>query len=449
MNLRAVSIKTVFVLATLFQYCALAADDAKSLYQQASGLEREGVFADAEALYQRVLTEYPNSPYAGPNYAGYRVKVIALRNAVSGNDIASARAIAADIGSLASSAQNKPIQLYWMASLFAANKFPEDAAVWYQRVLTDCPSSSYAGPDFAGFHAKEFALINALSGGDIASARAIAAEIGSLASSAQNKPVQLYWTAGQFVARRFPKDANVLHQQILTDYPDSSQALRIRIKKDCVGLLKDINSGNLAAAIEGTAAIKAKYADSVPEQTDMLFAIAETCYLAGLKTKQDEFFRQSAGLFENDIIGVVVSNSLKSSAQYMIGLNYWQLGEYFDAADAFTASIEADPNYMFAGNMHWLVADCYEKLKAAGDVNAPEADPIIEWGYQALFENYPKCGIIDYAAMRLSQINLDKGNEVAACGYYCWLLMKNDDPNRIGVVNAMFKKCQKCGGCGK
>jgi len=39
-------------------------------------------------------------------------------------------------------------------------------------------------------------------------------------------------------------------------------------------------------------------------------------------------------------------------------------------------------------------------------------DAVIESGYQTLFDIYPNCNIIDYAAMRLSQINLDKSNSV-------------------------------------
>lgn len=128
----------------------------------------------------------------------------------------------------------------------------------------------------------------------------------------------------------------------------------------------------------------------------------------------------------------------------MLGLNYWQLGEYFDAADAFTASIEADPNHIFAGHMHWLISDSYEKLKASGDVNDAEADAIIEWGYQTLFDNYPNCNMIDYAAMRLSQINMEHGRQMAACVYYCWLVMNADD-GRMDFINNMFKRCGRCG----
>lgn len=83
-------------------------------------------------------------------------------------------------------------------------------------------------------------------------------------------------------------------------------------------------------------------------------------------------------------------------------------------------SVAADPNHEYAGAMHWLVADCYEKLKKAGAVSSDEADPIIEWAYQTLFDKYRNCPQVYYAALRLGHINLDKGRNATACIYFLW-----------------------------
>lgn len=47
------------------------------------------------------------------------------------------------------------------------------------------------------------------------------------------------------------------------------------------------------------------------------------------------------------------------------------------AADAFLESIEANPQFRFVGAIHWLVSNCYEKLKAAEEASAQDADPVI------------------------------------------------------------------------
>jgi tetratricopeptide (TPR) repeat protein len=107
---------------------------------------------------------------------------------------------------------------------------------------------------------------------------------------------------------------------------------------------------------------------------------------------------------------------------YGIGLSCRELGDFAKAADAFYVAIEADPGFIYAGSMHWLIADCYEKLKRDGIVDAVEADPAIEWGYQTLFDAYPDSRDVAYAAIRLGEINLARGKPVAACVYFNWFM---------------------------
>jgi tetratricopeptide (TPR) repeat protein len=116
---------------------------------------------------------------------------------------------------------------------------------------------------------------------------------------------------------------------------------------------------------------------------------------------------------------------------YTIGINYWQLKQWFAAAEAFLEAIETDPNFRFAGSMHRLIADCYEHLKEEGLIDKEEADSIIEWGYQAVFERYSQPPYpafeAEYAAMRLGEMNLARGRPVTACVYLNWILDRAED----------------------
>ncbi|HBR19065.1 MAG TPA: hypothetical protein DD726_02475 [Phycisphaerales bacterium] len=420
----------------------------EQLYSTGCSFDTKKLFSDALSFYQQVLSEYPNSRFAGPDCAGYNTKRIAYGQALESGDIVEARKIADEIRNLASSPEEKPAQLYSTGYLFEAKRLFSDALPFYQDINSGYPDSQFAGANYAGFKAKEIALMMSLESGDIVEARKIADEIRNLASSPEEKPAQLFWTGCLFDTKKLFSDALSFYQQVLSEYPNSRFAgpdyAGYNIKRIAYG--QALESDDIVEARRIADEIR-NLASSPEEKINRLFRIAEGYYLEGEKLQNNELLNESIEMFGNEIPSDP-NNNLAAARFYMLGLNYWQLGEYFDAADAFETSIEADPNQMFAGDMHWLISDSYEKLKAAGDVNAVEADPIIEWGYQTLFDNYPNCNIIDYAAMRLSQINLDKGNEVAACGYYCWLLMKNDDPNGIGFVDAMFKKCEKCGGCG-
>jgi len=78
-----------------------------------------------------------------------------------------------------------------------------------------------------------------------------------------------------------------------------------------------------------------------------------------------------------DALPMLPDDDTRCSAFYMMGLDYWYLKQWQPAADAFLESIEANPQFRFAGAIHWLVSNCYEKLKAAEEASAQDADPVI------------------------------------------------------------------------
>jgi hypothetical protein len=114
-------------------------------------------------------------------------------------------------------------------------------------------------------------------------------------------------------------------------------------------------------------------------------------------------------------------NNLPDLLGEFISIAFVPGGDYFGDADAFSASIEADPNFQYAGNMHWLwllVANCFEKLKAEGKVNASEADIVIETAYQDVVTNYTNGGNLKYALMRLGEINMERHKYATARAYF-------------------------------
>jgi len=89
-----------------------------------------------------------------------------------------------------------------------------------------------------------------------------------------------------------------------------------------------------------------------------------------------------------------------------------------------------------SGSLHWMIGVCYENLKADGAVSAEEAEAVMEWGYQTVFERYPDDRGALYAAMRLGEINLARGRPATACVYFNWLLDRAEDSN-AGMVWAI------------
>ncbi len=109
------------------------------------------------------------------------------------------------------------------------------------------------------------------------------------------------------------------------------------------------------------------------------------------------------------------------------------------------ASIEANPDHPYVGSMHWMISECYVRLKAAGAVSAEEADPIIEWGYQTLFEKYPNSRGVEYAAVQLVNFYLARGRPVSAGVYLNWLVDRAlEDPSKSGIVYRLVQGWEGC-----
>ena len=157
-------------------------------------------------------------------------------------------------------------------------------------------------------------------------------------------------------------------------------------------------------------------------------------------------YEKGIGVFA-DALPVLPNEETRCMAFYMMGLDYWYLEQWQPAADSFLASIEADPQFRFAGAMHWLISECYEKLKAAGQVRSEDADPVIEWGYQTVFDQYPDDPIVEHAALRLGEINLARGLPVTACVYFNWFLDRAGvQDGRAGEVRRILEG-KGIGGC--
>ncbi|HBG26468.1 MAG: hypothetical protein A2Y10_06150 [Planctomycetes bacterium GWF2_41_51] len=225
MRLQKMCIGWSFVFILLMQCCVLAVEDANSLYQQGRALEREKRFSDALTFYQRVIAEYPDSRYAGPDYAGYKAKHVFCRIVLEKGEIALAKEIVKQIENLAPLPKRKPHQLYWTGKLFDDKQFDSDALVLYKRILTDYPDSRYAGPDYADYRAKYISCRMALENGDIALAKELAKQIKNLTSSPVQKPSQLYWTGKLlFDTKKLDTDALLFFEQVIASYPNSKYA---------------------------------------------------------------------------------------------------------------------------------------------------------------------------------------------------------------------------------
>ncbi|MCE5186375.1 MAG: hypothetical protein LLF76_09645 [Planctomycetaceae bacterium] len=192
--------------------------------------------------------------------------------------------------------------------------------------------------------------------------------------------------------------------------------------------------------------------DYPKEAASSMLDIGEEYYWSAQRAATNKDTESAAAAYKKgiDVFNGALPNlpnaRIRCMASYMTGLNYWQLKQWYPAATSFLAAIEADPHYEYAGPMHWMISHCYEKLRDEDAITANEADPIIEWGYKTLFEDYPSESVVEYAAIRLAQIYLAQGKPVSAAVYINWFLDTNyENDEKAGIIRRILQGLEGCG----
>jgi hypothetical protein len=72
---------------------------------------------------------------------------------------------------------------------------------------------------------------------------------------------------------------------------------------------------------------------------------------------------------------------------------------------------------------------------------------VIEWGYRTLFEQYPNSRDVEYAAIRLIELNLARGKPVSSLVYINWFLDRSefDHPQRAQIIHRLIAGMEGCG----
>jgi outer membrane protein assembly factor BamD (BamD/ComL family) len=265
-----------------------------------------------------------------------------------------------------------------------------------------------------------------------------------IAERYQNSPKPDYAKAGS------------LYQKIIADYPSTEWAARAQIYLAAASALTMIDSlasePNQSEVVDRINAeitrLTADYAASAKFYT-VILAVAERVYAKGLAQVHQEpnrvnvFFNLSRDIAQNRIAGKTDDKSIETQAYYIAGLDGEELGDFASAAQAFQNAYQTNPLFQFADYCLFAQGNCYEKLKAAGKIDANEADVVIENAYQAFLTKYPDHSIVDHVALRLAELNMERHRYATAYAYLEWFLMygtSRDMACRTADVNRMIEK---------
>ena len=162
--------------------------------------------------------------------------------------------------------------------------------------------------------------------------------------------------------------------------------------------------------------------------------IGQAYYGEARQGKGDEYYRKAIAAWER-IIKELPPSRITPQSYYASAVCYSQeLGEYQKGIEYYQAIVDNWPNYEYAWHAQFFVGKYYEILRNSRTVPESEANPKIEQAYQAVIEKYPNSKSGPYAALKLGQINFQKGRWVEAAMYFELFVQKYPEDKRHSYV---------------
>jgi TolA-binding protein len=265
-------------------------------------------------------------------------------------------------------------------------------------------------------------------------------------------PEALYWIAQRYgYSGRFEEEKN-LYQYIMANYPDSSFADKAKLDSAGTDVLTLVVAGNNNDANTALDRMIGDF-NGHPYLPDAMLFIVDKYYEKVLRPtagqeNSNKLYRFVMEVLEKRVLDRIAGKDNEAEAYYRASIAAYRLDDPDKIIDYAEKVLQTDPNFRYAPNMQWFVANGYERLKDAGKIPAEDADLIIEETYQELMDKYPASKIADFAAMHMGVMNLRRGNRVKACAYFGWYLM-NASPDGMQDARRMEMVKRVLEGCGR
>jgi TolA-binding protein len=392
---------------------------------------------EAKGLCQLILQKYPDSPFA--RNAQIYISKRDVLSLIQSKDFTTAQA---ELDSLIADF-NDHLDLAEALNVIAQaysppRKFKEAESV-YKKLIQMFPDSPYAIE--ALFRAPKIHIFYLIKSGNHTEAQvAIDKFVTDFAENAA-LPGVLYWFGKEYEASKTYDRAKNIYQQIAWQYPDSAHVAKAWLgisRVDALSLIESGNDSEVQAAIDR---LIADFSDN-PELPPAILVVAEEYYRkAMLLAKQEsdsraaEYYRKAVAVWERLIKELPASVPHTPQAYYCSAVCYSQeLAEYLKGIDYYQKVVDNWPRYEFAWHAQYFVGKYYEKLRNSGSIPDSEANPKIEQAYNNVVEKYPKSKSAPGSALKLAQMNFEKGQRIKAIKYY-ELFLKLADPSDTRIKN--------------
>jgi len=367
--------------------------DAAGLLQQAETYANNGYWPNAKQIYRAIVADYPATDYA--------LKAEAELISMSAKEVTNEQ-IQADIDRLTANYAGYsalPEKLCDIAASCGwASKY-EKAEGLYKQIIQQFSDSSVVSRAQLGL--LRINSVSLIESGDYPAAAEKMDRMVQEFSGHPDLPVALYHIAKRYKWSERYEEAKAIQQQLTQQYPDSSQAGRVRLDALMTDILALTESGQTVAAQAAMEKLIASF-DAYQDVYAPIFQASEQFYARALEVKSKGLDSQAKDYFQKAVtIWEIGVNKLPNFAVLpgsccWAGDSYRELGEYEKSIACFEKVISDHPDYEFVWHALFTIGQNYESLGQSGSISQSEAETKIKAAYQLVLEKYPGCPVAEY-----------------------------------------------------
>ena len=390
-----------------------------ALYRIAERFEESGWPDKARAIYSSIAQQYPSNVYAE------RAKIDASKATVllgiQSNNENQVLSNLSTLNNSFSSSPYLPTALYRIAEQYEETLKFNKAKTVYSQIVQQYPNDQFAAKSKI-----DLVKLDAICLIDSATDTDIQTIIGKLKTDFKDNPyvpAALFRIAERLEDAKKYDFAKTAYLQITKEFPNSSFVGKAQLNIAKINIIKSIMPSSYAASQAAIDKLATDYnRETYPTVSNALYLIAEKCYVEGQKADANHVPDQklialSAEILQKYVLGKISGKGNKASAYYMMAIDNYDLGNSAKTIEYANTMLQLNDNHQYAFIMPHLIGNSYEKMKNDGQISASQADTQIENAYKNLLTKFPQSNLAGYAAIKLSDISINKGNYTAALNY--------------------------------
>jgi TolA-binding protein len=428
----------------------------EAIFWIAERYQRFDRFEDAGRIYQQIIDEFPGSIWA--DKSKFWISRITVLSFIVMQDYDGAGTALAQFTTAFADNPDFPEALYWIAERYEREGKSQDAQLLCQKIIADYPTSQWATKVKAGHPTGNDLVQYDFTGIALAEDNNSAIEIKdiNLNPDLEKAAIEIYRVGRGYEDVNDFNSAAKAYEQTVRDYPATTKGRNAVLDIRRMEIWNKIEAGEVNEA----GLLLNKYVEDFnqnPYAGDCMELLVDKCYWTGFQLMRQSKHQQanSRFAFVENILQIMIDK--KASGNSAIGNTHTFAALYFYAASSrqhqrkwdgaikyFQKIVDNYPDFENICNAQAAVGWCYEAI--AREENWPKEAvlPLIEEAYKAVLDKYPNGNMVYYAAYRLAELSVEKGDKASAITYYRKFLEKaHPQDTRIETVKAKIASLEE------